>query len=135
MYTVSAESHFDAAHFLKGYPGKCANIHGHRWKVVAEVAAEELDEGSMVVDFKDLKGSLKALADNFDHALVLEAGSLKPATVAAFDDEGFRMVEIPCRPTAENLAKLFFDALTEDGLNVRRVEVYETPENRAVYEA
>ena len=44
MYFIQAEDHFDAAHFLAGYEGKCRNLHGHRWRVVAEVCAEELVE-------------------------------------------------------------------------------------------
>ena len=55
MYRVSTQASFDAAHFLKDYPGKCHNLHGHRWKVVIEVSSPELDEGSMVIDFTDIK--------------------------------------------------------------------------------
>ena len=54
MITISAEAFFDSAHFLSGYPGKCANLHGHRWKVVAEVSAPDVGETGMVMDFKDL---------------------------------------------------------------------------------
>ncbi len=59
MYFLRTEDSFDAAHFLKGYEGKCSNIHGHRWKVIVEVKGEDLkQEGpkrGMVVDFSDLK--------------------------------------------------------------------------------
>ena len=43
MYTLKTEHSFDAAHFLYGYEGKCSNIHGHRWRVVAEVSSDELE--------------------------------------------------------------------------------------------
>ncbi|MBQ9066179.1 MAG: 6-carboxytetrahydropterin synthase, partial [Clostridia bacterium] len=65
MYTVSAQGHFDAAHFLKGYPGKCSNLHGHRWTIVAKVVAEELTEDGMVVDFKDQKHDLRDLCEAY----------------------------------------------------------------------
>ena len=41
MYYLKTESSFDSAHFLKGYNGKCRNLHGHRWRVVVEIAAVE----------------------------------------------------------------------------------------------
>ena len=41
MYTLKTEHSFDAAHFLYGYEGKCSNIHGHRWRVVAEVSSDQ----------------------------------------------------------------------------------------------
>lgn len=42
MYYLKTESSFDSAHFLKGYDGKCRNLHGHRWRVVVEIAADQL---------------------------------------------------------------------------------------------
>lgn len=43
MYILKTEQSFDSAHFLGGYEGKCRNIHGHRWRVVIEVKAEQLE--------------------------------------------------------------------------------------------
>ena len=42
MYKLKTESSFDAAHFLTDYHGKCENLHGHRWRVVAYIAQAEL---------------------------------------------------------------------------------------------
>ena len=48
MYGLKTESSFDAAHFLTDYHGKCENLHGHRWRVVAYLKQEELQtEGTM----------------------------------------------------------------------------------------
>ena len=134
MITISAEAFFDSAHFLSGYPGKCANLHGHRWKVVAEVSAPDVGETGMVMDFKDLMGALRALADDMDHSLIMEEGSLRPATLQALREENFRIVMVPFRPTAENLARYFFEKLAPEIPGLIRVSVYETPENRATYE-
>ena len=41
MYKLKTESSFDAAHFLTDYHGKCENLHGHRWRVVAYLAQQE----------------------------------------------------------------------------------------------
>lgn len=138
MYYLQAEASFDAAHFLKGYAGKCRNLHGHRWRIVATVQGEALQrEGSqrdMLVDFGDLKSDLRALAEEFDHALLLEKDSLKPETLQALLSEDFRIVTLPFRTTAENLARYFYLRLTERGYSLRDTMVYETPTNCACYD-
>lgn len=138
MYYLRTSASFDSAHFLSGYEGKCANIHGHRWTVEVVVESAELigsgDKRGMVIDFGDLKKAVRALADEFDHALIYEDGSLRPATVAALEAESFRLIPVDFRPTAENFARSFCERLTGEGLPVKSVTVYETPENCAVYE-
>lgn len=134
MYIVKTEDSFDSAHFLARYNGKCRNIHGHRWRVVIEIAGENLDDG-MVVDFTDIKAALKALTDNLDHSLVMEKDTLKPQTYECLVDEGFRIMIMDFRPTAENFAKYFFDEIKNKGFNIRAAEVYETPNNCTRYEA
>ena len=134
MYIVKTEDSFDSAHFLARYNGKCRNIHGHRWRVVIEIAGENLDNG-MVVDFTDIKAALKALTDNLDHSLVMEKDTLKSQTYECLVDEGFRIMIMDFRPTAENFAKYFFDEIKNKGFNIRAAEVYETPNNCARYEA
>lgn len=139
MYTLQTSACFDSAHFLKGYEGKCSNIHGHRWRVEATVEAEEVaeegQERGMVVDFKVLKEALSALTEKFDHSLIIEAGSLKEETKKALLDEDFRLVELPFRPTAENLARYFYEEIEKQGYGVMLVKVYETPNNCASYTA
>ena len=63
MYTLKTEAAFDSAHFLSGYEGKCKNIHGHRWRVVAEIFSDKLvdsgQERGMLVDFSQFKKVFK----------------------------------------------------------------------------
>ncbi|MGN0630563.1 MAG: 6-carboxytetrahydropterin synthase QueD [Ruminococcus sp.] len=138
MYCIKASAEFDSAHFLSGYEGKCANLHGHRWKI--EVTAEKEDLQAygqcrgMVIDFGDLKKAVRGIADEFDHALIYEEGTLKKTTETALLEENFRLVAVPFRPTAECFAVHFFELLMNEGIPVKRVAVYETPENCAVYE-
>ena len=138
MYTLKTRAAFDSAHFLSGYNGKCANIHGHRWTVEVCVSEDSLIEAGekrgMVIDFGDLKHEVRALADFYDHALIYEKGTLKEKTLEALKEENFRLIEVPFRPTAERFAKVFYDSFKEKYLPVRSVTVYETPENCAVYE-
>ena len=137
MYTLKTEQSFDSAHFLADYVGKCRNIHGHRWRVIIEIQGDALltsgEKRGMLVDFGDLKNDLKKLADELDHSLIIESGSLKDATMEALRDEEFRIVEFPFRPTAENFAKYFYDRMSGLGYRVREVVVYETPNNCASY--
>jgi 6-pyruvoyltetrahydropterin/6-carboxytetrahydropterin synthase len=58
MYQVSVSQHFDAAHYLRGYQGKCENLHGHRFQVVVSIQAEETDELGLSYDFVQLKRHL-----------------------------------------------------------------------------
>ena len=44
MYYLQTKASFDAAHFLWKYEGKCRNIHGHRWNVVAKIKSQELEQ-------------------------------------------------------------------------------------------
>ncbi|MCR5666479.1 MAG: 6-carboxytetrahydropterin synthase QueD [Eubacterium sp.] len=138
MYFLKTEQSFDAAHFLSGYDGKCKNLHGHRWRVVAQIAGDTLNEDrqtrGMLVDFGELKTELKKLCDEMDHSLIYEKGSLKEKTIEALREEDFRMVEVDFRPTAECFAKYFYERMKEKGYAVHRMEVYETVNNCAAYE-
>lgn len=137
MYILTAEASFDSAHFLAGYHGKCRNIHGHRWLIKVEAAGDELQQAGqmrdMVIDFGDLKKEVKAVADYFDHGLIVEKNTLRAKTFAALQEEGFKLIEVDFRPTAEKLAKYIFDSLKGKQLPVKQVTVYETPVNCAAY--
>ncbi|MDE5569787.1 MAG: 6-carboxytetrahydropterin synthase QueD [Ruminococcus sp.] len=138
MYYLKTSASFDSAHFLYGYNGKCANIHGHRWTVEVKIKSDKLQESGekrgMLIDFSDLKKAVKKLADDFDHALIYEKGSLRPETVQALNNENFRLIEVMFRPTAENFARHFYEIFSAHGLEIKSVTVYETPDNCAVYE-
>lgn len=121
MFVVSAQAHYDAAHFLEGYDGKCARLHGHRYVVEAAVAADSLNDQGIAFDFADLKRELRALAEDLDHVCLND--------LPVFDG-------VPT--SAENQAKYFFDALSErlpgelaQGLLYCRI--WETPTQWALY--
>ncbi len=139
MYTLKTASGFDSAHFLKGYNGKCSNIHGHHWSVEIIVGSDILNEDEqtrgMIVDFSQLKKDLRELTDELDHSLIIEKGSLKEKTMEALKEEDFRIVELNIRPTAENLAKYFYELMSGKGYRVIESTVYETRKNCASYRA
>lgn len=120
MFRISKELNFSAAHALRGHHGGCENLHGHNWRVRATVQADELDDMEMVIDYKDLKTHLAEVLSPFDHRFLNEA---KP-----FDKQN---------PTSENIARHIFLELSKrvnnDQRRVLKVEVWETPKNRAEY--
>lgn len=138
MYILKAEHSFDSAHFLSGYDGKCSNIHGHRWNVYVEVQSKTLISGGqldgMVIDFGDLKNAVKSMVDSYDHALIVQDGTMRELTLNCIKQDGFRVMEVDFRPTAENFAAFFFKLMKDKGYNVKTTTVYETPTNSATYE-
>ncbi len=119
MYQVSVEGHFDAAHFLRGYGGKCENLHGHRFKVVVSLKAESLNNTGLAYDFTELKRHLNEVLEPFDHTSLNE---LKP-----FDK---------INPSSENVAREIYDQLKKrltGGVVLSTVEVWESPESHVTY--
>jgi 6-pyruvoyltetrahydropterin/6-carboxytetrahydropterin synthase len=109
----------DAAHYLPEHPGKCANMHGHRWKVTIEVVSGALNAQGMVVDFGDLKFAAEAL----DHSVIN-------------DVPYFAEPDAP-PPTAEHIARYLAQqvaALPDIKWSTIRVTVEETPGAQVTYE-
>ncbi len=119
MYFLSVEKSFDAAHYLRGYKGKCEKLHGHRFKVVVRLKASRLNRIGLAYDFTDLKRQLGDVLAKYDHGCINE---VKP-----FDK---------INPSSENIAKVIFDQLkplfTGD-TGIENIEVWESPESCAVY--
>ena len=121
MYEIEVRAAFEAAHFIEGYAGKCARLHGHNWEVVAVVRGEKLDTLGMLIDFKILKAELKKVLDEFDHRFLNE---LEP-----FAEEN---------PTAENLARKVFEWLASSEIfsgliKLHAVRVHESPNSSVTY--
>lgn len=87
----------------------------------------------MLMDFSSLKAALKELGDALDHVFIIEQGTLAADTMQCLKRDGFRIVEVPFRPTAENFARWFYDQLDAKGYPLQSVVVYETPNNCATY--
>lgn len=120
MYLLNVKAHYDAAHFLRSYRGKCEKLHGHRYVVEAALAFEELGEGGMAYDFGEAKRHLRAIAEQLDHENLNEL-------------EAFRERET----SAENQARHVYDVLKARlgavADNLLWVRVWETPEQWAQY--
>jgi 6-pyruvoyltetrahydropterin/6-carboxytetrahydropterin synthase len=120
MFEISVEYSFAAGHALRGYKGKCENVHGHNYKVRVTVAGERLNSIGLLMDFVDLRAALKGAAERLDHRFMNE--------IPPFDQ---------LNPSAENLAKYFCDGLEpqvrQQGLHLRAVTVWETETTSATY--
>jgi 6-pyruvoyltetrahydropterin/6-carboxytetrahydropterin synthase len=112
MYVLNYENKFDAAHFLPNHPGKCKNLHGHTWKVRIKIVADELNKDGMIIDFHELK----KIVNEFDHDSI--NNTLK-------------------NPTAENLAKHFFEKVIGAVKDIKgssvEVEVWESEKSSIKY--
>lgn len=139
MFTIKSEIEMDVSHYLSSYEGKCKNIHGHRYRLVAKVSSEELhQEGQlrgMVDDFGNLKKALKRVHDLFDHKLLLEDNEEGHKLVEFFSSNGmdFDILLLPYRTTAEEMSRDIYRRLQAEGLNVTEVELFETPTNSCIY--
>lgn len=67
MFYLRVRDQFAAAHYLRGYKGKCEALHGHNWRVEIEAAFDRLDEAGLAIDYKDLKKILSEIIESFDH--------------------------------------------------------------------
>ena len=120
MYTIAIEQHFDAAHYLRGYQGKCEALHGHRYKVVARVTASKLDDIGMAYDFSLLKQHLGEILSRFDHTCLND--------VPPFDE---------INPSSENIAATVYEELKPklagEPVTITSIEVWETPQSWVSY--
>jgi 6-pyruvoyltetrahydropterin/6-carboxytetrahydropterin synthase len=119
VYQISVEQHFDAAHYLRGYQGKCEALHGHRYKVVLRVEASQLNDIGLAYDFVELKKYLSEVIARFDHTCL---NDVPPFT------------EI--NPSAENLAANIYNELKarlEAPVTISSVEVWESPQTGIIY--
>ena len=122
MYWLTIKTDFAAAHQLRGYKGKCENLHGHNFKVEVVVKGPRLDPCGMLVDFVDLKRSVNGfINEHFDHRNLNDLPQFQPNAL---------------NPSAENIARVLFDEVAKqlpEGVVVDGVTVYETDRCAATY--
>jgi 6-pyruvoyltetrahydropterin/6-carboxytetrahydropterin synthase len=108
---------FSAAHQLRLYDGSIEPLHGHNWRVEVAVSAAQLDAIGVVMDFHELERLLDEIISPMHNRHLNE--------LPAF---------AKLNPSAENVALHIAMSLhLPDGIRLQRVQVWETPENAAVY--
>lgn len=122
MYEVSVDESFAAAHNLRGYKGKCEDLHGHNYKVRVTLAGPELDSVGLLYDFVHLKQVIQSVIRSLDHKYLNE---LPP-----FDK---------VNPSAENIARHIHDVAAKqmrpvpNGAKISSITIWETDVTAATY--
>jgi 6-pyruvoyltetrahydropterin/6-carboxytetrahydropterin synthase len=122
MYEVSVDETFAAGHALRGYKGKCENVHGHNYKVRVALAGPELDSVGLLYDFVHLKQVIQEVIRSLDHRFLND--------FPPFDS---------VNPSAENIARYIYDEASKQmrqmpsGASIASITVWETDTTSATY--
>lgn len=120
MFEIKIIDEFSSAHRLRGYKGKCENLHGHNWKVEVVIEGENLDETGLLIDFGILRKKLKEVLNKIDH---------KNLNSIPF----FRKNN----PTSENIAvyiyKNLIKILKNEELRIKEIVVWENEKQSATF--
>lgn len=122
VFAVRVEARFEAAHYLRSYRGITEPLHGHSYRVEAELVLGRggLDQDELAVDFVEARRQLEAIAARLDYGCINE---IEPFT--------------RLNPTAENLARWFHEelsgAMERAGARVTEIRLWEGPANSVVY--
>ena len=120
MFEVTVRTHFSAAHRLTNYDGNCARWHGHNWEVFATLAASEVNELGLAVDFREVKKVLRELLAELDHSDLNQ----HPA---------FATQNPSCELIARYLYRQLVAGFAGKSVRVLRVQVGETPDTSVTY--
>ena len=120
MFVLKIVTDFASAHSLRDYPGDCARLHGHNWQVEVSVCSQVLDDSGIAIDFREIKKQTKLVVKRLDHQYLNE---IKPFDVL--------------NPTAENIAKYFFEEIdiliNNKDVKVKEVTIWETTRSAVTY--
>jgi 6-pyruvoyltetrahydropterin/6-carboxytetrahydropterin synthase len=116
------ERNFSSAHQLRGYKGKCENLHGHNYKIEIYARGSELNNIGLLVDFVELKQVADEIVTYLDHKNLNE---LDPFVAEQ-------------NPSAENVARFVLERIAskidDDRVQIYKVKCWETPTSVATYQ-
>ena len=120
MFELMVETHFSAAHQLRGYSGDCEKLHGHNWKIQVHVMSGKLNELDIAIDFHELKDLTAEIIAPLDHSFLND--------IFPFTEKN---------PSSENIAKWIYDSLKKrlngDNVQLSAVTVWESETASATY--
>lgn len=120
MYELKIISQFAAAHQLRGFHGKCEQLHGHNWKIEVCVTGDTLGEDGLLIDFGLIKKETKKVLEELDHRFLNEREPFKEEN-----------------PSSENIARYIYESLSQtlnnDAIRISRVSAWESDTACATY--
>jgi 6-pyruvoyltetrahydropterin/6-carboxytetrahydropterin synthase len=128
MITATRYHDISCGHRVYGHESKCANLHGHNYRVTFTVGGD-LDSLGRVLDFSVIKSRLCIwLEDNWDHKFILWEQDPAVSTLQTLDPT---VITVPFNPTAENLGQFLLDVvgpaqLAGTGCELLVVDIEET---------
>jgi 6-pyruvoyltetrahydropterin/6-carboxytetrahydropterin synthase len=118
MFELAIQGDIASAHYVRGYEGKCKDLHGHTWKIEVTVTGERLNRIGMVEDFAVLKMRLKEFLTGIDHVCLNDLPYFKDVN-----------------PTTENLARYVYEHFGQAvaPLKIKEVRVWESESSSVTY--
>jgi len=122
---IYKNAYFDASHRLLHYNGKCANLHGHRWKVEVWVRGSVDKVTGILVDYNLIRETI----EQYDHQVILNEQDPMVECLERFQP----VITTPGDPTSELLAEIIRERINSEctaaGLDaiVLRIRVWESP--------
>lgn len=117
--------HIDTSHRLLHYKGKCANLHGHRWKVEVWIDGEPDPETQILIDYS----LIKQVIDRYDHQIILNRDDPMADRIGEFHP----VITTPGDPTSELIASILredlYGACWDRGIRITipKIRVWESP--------
>ena len=131
MFRVTQHIEFCYGHRLLNYSGKCRHLHGHNGRAVIVLEGEQLDARGMLVDFAEIKNSLRTWIDaELDHRMILCENDPALPLLKQLNEP---VHVIPENPTAENIARLIHNYARRQGFPIVEVSLWETANSCATF--
>ena len=122
---IYKEVQIDTSHRLLHYKGKCANLHGHRWKIEVWMEGEPDPVTQILIDYS----MIKQVINKYDHQIILNREDPMISRIQEFHP----VIITPGEPTSELMAVLIRDDLhafcRDQGVKavVTKIRVWESP--------
>lgn len=135
MIRLTKIFHFESAHALSQYTGKCKNIHGHSYELYVTISGipeknPKISTCGMVIDFGDLKKIVNQyIIDVLDHAIILNRDSFYFEIGNYLENKNHRVVYLKLEPTCENMLYKFSEIIQKHlpkNIILEKLKLFET---------
>lgn len=135
MYKVEKRFTIPVGHRLSKHKERCKNIHGHNLSILVGIRSTVLNSNDMVLDFSELKKTVNALIDDWDHSILINETDTELRSLLF--KQNMRHHVFPFDPTAEKIAETIYKKLVaciQDAyIYVDYVTVFENENSKATY--